>query len=120
MPDCIHIRGLTFHAFHGVNPEEAAQGQKFVIDADLFLALAPAGEADDLSLTVNYAQVVKTIKSIVTGERCLLIEALAERLSAALLAKYPLESVRLEVHKPQAPLRDVFQDVSVEIYRHAR
>ncbi|MDR1961045.1 MAG: dihydroneopterin aldolase [Gracilibacteraceae bacterium] len=115
--DCLHIRGLTFHAFHGVNPEETALGQKFVIDVDLYLPLAPAAQADDLTITVNYAHVARSVKWRVTESCYKLIETLAEQIAADLLAGFVCEAVRVVVHKPEAPLREIFTDVSAEVYR---
>ena len=42
MTDRILIRGLRLFGYHGVNPEEKIQGQRFEIDADLYVNLAKA------------------------------------------------------------------------------
>ncbi|MDR1320963.1 MAG: dihydroneopterin aldolase [Gracilibacteraceae bacterium] len=115
--DCLHIKGLTFHAFHGVNPAEAELGQKFIIDADIYLPAATRAPADDLTMTVNYTHVARAIKWRVMENKYNLIETLAEQIAADLLGGFDCAAVRVTVHKPSAPLKEIFADVSVEVYR---
>ena len=59
-----------------------------------------------------------SIRAVVEGEPCDLIEAVAERIARALLAAYaPLARVAVTVHKPAAPIAGRFRDVSVRIER---
>jgi dUTP pyrophosphatase len=103
--DTIELRGLTFFGQHGVLPEETRLGQRFVVDVRLGLDLAPAGRHDDLSLTVNYAVVAETVRSIVEGSPFRLIEALAEAVAAAILDGHPrVQQVDVQVAKPSAPI----------------
>ena len=44
--DSIRISNLELFGHHGVHPEENVLGQKFVVDAVLYLDLAKAGLAD--------------------------------------------------------------------------
>ena len=60
MTDRILIRGLRLFGYHGVNPEEKIQGQRFEIDADLYVNLAKACHSDRVEDTVSYAKVIKT------------------------------------------------------------
>lgn len=81
-PDYIHLKGLVFHGYHGVLPEvyssgvvytkqvtpkpscytllqENLLGQKFVVDATLFVDLLKAGQSDNVHDTVSYADVYR-------------------------------------------------------------
>ncbi|KAL8161035.1 hypothetical protein V2J09_012524 [Rumex salicifolius] len=58
--DKLVLRGLKFHGFHGVKPEERKLGQKFVIDVDAWLDLKAAGISDDLSDTVSYTDIYQS------------------------------------------------------------
>lgn len=108
------LEGLEFHARHGVFESEAALGARFVVDAELHWAFA--GIPDDLAAAVNYAAVYASIREEVTGERCLLIEVLADRIARRLLREHGrLEAVTVRVHKPFAPLPGVFRDVYAEL-----
>jgi dihydroneopterin aldolase len=119
MSDQIIISGITAMGFHGVFPEERKNGQKFIVDLKLAFDLAPAGETDDLTKTINYASVAEVTVEEITGEPVSLIEALATRISKRLLRDFSLlESVEVTVHKPEAPVSVKFSDISVVIERH--
>ena len=57
--DKLILRGLIFHGFHGVKPEEKKLGQKFLIDVDAWMDLRAAGKSDDLSDTVSYTSIYR-------------------------------------------------------------
>lgn len=115
--DRIILKGLEFHAYHGVLPEENRLGQRFVIDLEMQLDLRDAGKHDDLTLTVNYGEVYGLIKEIVTGTRYALIEALAQVIADRVLEQYPVHYVKVRVQKPQAPIPGIFKYAAVEIER---
>lgn len=119
-PDVIHLRGLEFFAFHGVLPEERRLGQQFIIDLDLFYDLQAAGKSDRVEDTINYAEVYRTVKGFVEGEPSSLIEHLAEKIAQGILTQFPCWQVRVELHKPHAPIQGIFKDVSVEIWREKK
>ena len=116
--DRILIRDLAFFAYHGVYEQEAQLGQRFYFDLDCYLDLRPAGASDDEKDTVRYDHVAKRVEMIVLGQRFKLIEALAEAVAADLLTFMPkLQSVRVKVRKPEAPIPAIVRDVAVEITR---
>lgn len=117
--DVIHLRSLEFYAYHGVLPEEQVLGQKFLIDMDLFFDQRQAGSSDQVGDTIHYGEVYQVIRACVTEERHQLLEHLAEEIAQRVLGQFPCKFVRVEVHKPQAPIPGIFQDVSVEIWREA-
>ena len=55
--DKIIMKNMVFYGYHGVLEEEKKLGQKFFIDAILFLPLKKAGETDNLNFSVNYGSV---------------------------------------------------------------
>ena len=55
--DTIQIRDLEIYCHHGVFKEENVLGQKFLVSLALYMDTRPAGEADDLSRSINYAEV---------------------------------------------------------------
>ncbi len=115
--DRIALTGLRVHGRHGVLPEERRDGQDFLVDAVLHLDLRPAGETDDLARTVHYGELADRLAAVVAGEPVDLLETLAGRLAAVCLASGPVERVELTVHKPSAPVAQVFADVSVTVVR---
>lgn len=116
--DSIKIDGMKFHAFHGCLDFERMNGQDFFVDVMLKLELKKAGQSDELTDTVDYAAVYTDVKEIMeTKPPFRLIESVAEKIAECLLKKYPLEAVRIVVHKPHAPIEGEFADVSVTVRR---
>lgn len=116
--DVIRLNGLRLSALIGVLDHEQIAEQPLVIDAELRLDLNPAGRSDHLDDTVSYAAVADLIEHIISGQKFALIEALAETLTAAIIrSDVRVEAVAVTVHKPQAPLTQTFDDVSVTIHR---
>ena len=116
-PDRIAVRGLRAYARHGVYAFERERGQMFGCDAVLELDTSAAAAGDDLSKTVNYAELAHQLYSVLAGEPVNLLEALAARLADVCLA-YPLvDAVEIMVHKPDADLGVPFEDVTVSLRR---
>lgn len=112
------LTGLDCFGHHGCQPEEREQGQHFLVDLVLELDLKAAGTSDDMRQTVDYAAVFGTVRRIVEGSPCKLIETVAERVATAILSAYaPVQSVEVMLHKPYAPLPDHFRDAAVRIVR---
>jgi dihydroneopterin aldolase len=117
LPDVIRLEGLRFHGFHGVFAEERSQGQPFEVDLALRVDLRAAGATDDLAQTVDYGAVAQLVREVVEGPPQQLIETVAERIAAAVLAHTAVQGVWVRVSKPQAPLPVTFRTVAVEISR---
>lgn len=116
--DKILFHKMEFYGYHGVYPEENKLGQRFFVDLELALDLSPAGQSDDLSKTVDYAEVYQLVQTEVEGEPCALIETLAEGIAGKLLATFSLlEEVRIRITKPDPPIPGHYQSVGVEIRR---
>jgi 7,8-dihydroneopterin aldolase/epimerase/oxygenase len=118
MSDHIFINGLLVHAHHGVMSHEEKVGQRFMIDIELAIDLAPAGRSDKLADTASYSAIVETATSAFTRKSFRLVEAAAAQVADAVLAAFPrVSSVRVTVHKPHAPIAAIFNDVGVSILR---
>ncbi|WP_249662196.1 dihydroneopterin aldolase, partial [Lysinibacillus fusiformis] len=68
---------------------EKMLGQRFRANLSLAVDMTKAGETDDLSYTVNYAEVYALCRDIVEGETFKLIEALVVRVADPILTTYP-------------------------------
>ncbi|MPZ15290.1 MAG: dihydroneopterin aldolase [Chloroflexi bacterium] len=105
MVDRIRLNGMTFYGYHGVLPEERSLGQRFVVDVELFTDLRPAGTSDDIKRTVNYTDIYRTVRDVVTGPPFHLIEAVAEQIAGHILEQHPtVERVVARVKKPEVPI----------------
>lgn len=120
--DRIEVTGIRAWGHHGVLPEETQLGQQFLADVILHLSTAPAGEADALSRTVNYAEVAHAVHEELRSGPYALVETLAERIAQRILTDtgHPLvRRVGIRIHKPAAPVGLPVGDVIVSIERDA-
>jgi dihydroneopterin aldolase len=118
MADRLEVQGIEFHGYHGVPEAERAVGVRFRIDLAFELDLRPAGENDDLTRSVDYAAAAARVVEIGTGPSVQLIETLAERMAAALLAEFALiDTVEVRVTKLLPPAVPTFAASSVVIRR---
>lgn len=117
MTDRIELVGLRAMGHHGVFAHERRNGQPFVIDVAVLLPLGAASGSDDLSRTVDYGELAERVVAAVERDPVDLIETVAERVAAVALAFPAVDSVRVTVHKPQAPISVPFDDVRVVIER---
>jgi dihydroneopterin aldolase len=113
----IEIAGLEVFAHHGVHDFERRDGQVFRFDVLLSCSSDAAGTTDDLADAVDYGAGADRVVEIATGGPYDLLEHLATLIADDLLAGFPVDQVRVRVHKPQAPLAHPFDDVTVAVER---
>ena len=115
--DRIRLEGLRVRGHHGVLPAERRDGQDFLVDVVLHIDLRPAGDADNLALTVDYGELAERLAAVVAGPPVDLLETLAGRLAQVCLEDAAVRTAEVTVHKPEAPIRVPFADVSVHVVR---
>lgn len=117
--DYIHVNEMAFYGYHGVLKEETALGQRFKATVSLATDLQAAGQTDDLTQTINYAEVYTVCKEIIEGEPKKLIEAVAEAIAQQLLITYrgQVKGVRVQLIKPDPPIPGHYISVAVDITR---
>ncbi len=116
--DKIIIKGLEIFAHHGVFEEENVLGQKFVVDAVLYLSTREAGMNDDIKKSVDYGAVCADINHIMQEQNYNLIETVAETVASELLIKYSdIRGIDITVKKPWAPVLMPIETVAVSISR---
>jgi len=115
--DRITLTGLEVFAHHGVYDFERRDGQRFILDLELALPLSVAAATDDVVATVHYGELAERVAAVATAEPVDLLETLAERIAAVVLEDQRIASVRVTVHKPDAPIELQFRDVSVTLER---
>jgi dihydroneopterin aldolase len=115
--DRMRLRGITGFGYHGVYDVEREHGQRFVVDLDLSLDLAPAATTDDLATTVDYAALSAAVVANIERDPLNLIEALAARIASLCLKSPQVETVQVTVHKPDAQMPVEIADVAVSLTR---
>lgn len=84
----IEINDLRLRAFHGVLPAERLIGNIFSVDIVLKADLSAAMNSDSVENTINYAEVIETVRREMS-EPSDLLEHVVGRLRRALTAAYP-------------------------------
>jgi 7,8-dihydroneopterin aldolase/epimerase/oxygenase len=117
MSDRIVLQNIRVEGRHGVADAERANAQPFEVDIELHRDLRPAGMTDDLARTVDYAAVDGIVRAIVGTESHHLLETIAERISASILAVFDVDEVVVRVRKPAVALGGPVDFSGVEIHR---
>ncbi len=116
--DKVILSGTVFYGFHGVDTDEQALGQRFIVDLEVNLDLEPAGRSDDIRLTVNYSRLSATVREVVEGEPIELLESIADRIATRILDRFPVQATRVKVKKPAPPIKgSILEYAGVEVYR---
>lgn len=113
MSDLIVVTGIRGFGYHGVLPEERITGQEFIVDLQVTADFSDAVESDDVTSTVNYAELAKIALDAIVGPAFNLIESLADVIAKKCLTINRVQAVCVTVHKPSAPLGVPFDDVKV-------
>jgi dihydroneopterin aldolase len=113
MPDVIFLQGVRAFGFHGVFEHEKVNGQEFIVDVKIETTFDAAVQTDDVTQTINYADIASDVVSSVTDERFDLIESLANHIAHKVKAYSGVDRVSVTVHKPHAPIEVEFANVSV-------
>lgn len=115
--DKILLNGVHLSVHLGVPPAERSLLQEIVLDVEMEFDTRPAGESDVFAQTVDYSAVHSTIRRVATEQPYSLVECMAERIAAAVLAEFPIESIRVLLKKPAALRARNVDCAAVEIVR---
>ena len=116
--DKVIVKDLELFCYHGVNPEEKIDGQIFIFDIEAGIDLSTPCMTDNVDDTVSYAKIIKTVRRVAQSEINDLIERVAQRVADELFNEFPkIETLKITLKKPQAPIKADFNYVAVEIER---
>lgn len=116
--DEIRIDNLKVFAHHGVFEHENINGQNFFVNAVLYTDTEKAGTLDNLEFSTDYGSVCSLIQEVMTQNTFSLIESVAQKTAVEILKNFPfVESLDLEIRKPEAPVEMEFESLSVKIHR---
>jgi dihydroneopterin aldolase len=116
VPDLIVLEGVQIPAALGVTAAERRMRRPVLLDVALERDLRAAGRSDRIGGTIDYKDVYDAIEAVAAGQDHRLVEALAERIASALLAKFAVEAVRVSVRKSK-PFAGVLEHAGVRIRR---
>lgn len=115
--DKIILKGMRFYCYHGMLPAERVLGQWFEVDLALSVDLSAAGVSDQITETVDYADLYERVKSVMEGEPYALIEVLAAKVIEVCFEFVEVGVVKVTLKKPQAPVGGPLAYAAVEMER---
>lgn len=97
--DAIHVEQLEIFAHVGVPDHERHAPQRIAVTATAWPIAGLRELGDDISRTINYSAIARTVREVVEERRDKLIETLAEKIAEHLLASFPIRRIRVELRK---------------------
>jgi 7,8-dihydroneopterin aldolase/epimerase/oxygenase len=116
--DLLVLEGMSFYGYHGETEAERTLGNRFHVDVELRMDLSRAGRSDDIADTLDYARTFTLVREVVEDQQYNLIETVAAKVAARMLAEPGVESVKVRVGK-QPPIPGSIERCSVIIERQA-
>jgi 7,8-dihydroneopterin aldolase/epimerase/oxygenase len=99
--DRITITGLRAMGRHGADTDERRRPQPFEMNLSIDLDLRAAAASDELSDTVNYAELTRRVRTVVEATSFALLEALAAAVLDAVFEDRRIVAAEVTIAKPQ-------------------
>jgi len=111
----IFIEGLEVYGHHGVPPEERVLGQRLLYDVRLSIDECGGAKTDQVEDTVDYTEVIDVIVEVAKVKSYSLLERLAQATAEAILKKFPVDEVWVQVTKPHPPVACALTSVAAAV-----
>ena len=111
----IYLKNVRFHAYHGVLQQERTVGNDYVVNLTVDYDFTGAMETDELSATINYAELYEIIKEEMAMPSKLL-EHVAGRIGKRLFSEYSaICQIQLAITKENPPFGADCDGAGVEV-----
>ena len=109
------MKNARFHAYHGVLPQERTVGNNYVVNLVVDYDFTDAMETDELSATINYAELYEIIKEEMAIPSKLL-EHVAGRIGKRLFSGFSaIRQMQLAITKENPPFGADCDGAGVEV-----
>jgi len=115
-PDAILLEGIQVPAALGVTAAERRMRRPVLLDLEVEFDLRPAGRTDRIGQTLHYKRIFEVVEDVAANQEHKLVEALGERIAAAVLEKFEALAVTVTVRKPK-PIAGVLEHAGIRIRR---
>ncbi len=116
MADAILLHGIQVPAALGVTAVERRMRRPVLLDLEVESQLSRPGRTDRIRDTIHYKRIFEVVEDVAANREHKLVEALAERICHAVLAKFDADAVSVTVRKP-SPIAGVLAYAGVRIRR---
>jgi len=97
--DAVFIRQLRLQAWIGLYRHEKIAPQTIEIELEIALPSGAVFKSGKVADTIDYGVVVEHVRAILAKERFGLVESLAERIAASILAEFKSPHVKVSIAK---------------------
>lgn len=112
----IFLKEVRCYAYHGVAPQENLIGNEYVVDLRLKTELGKAARTDNVTDTVNYAEVHRAIMEEMAIPSQLL-EHVGGRIAERLFGQFPdIEEIELRLAKRNPPMGADIDSAGIELH----
>jgi len=115
-PDAILLEGIQVPAALGVTAAERRMRRPVLLDLEVEYDLCAAGRSDRIGQTLHYKRIFEVVEDVAANQEHKLVEALGERIAAAVLDKFDALAVTVTVRKPK-PIAGVLEHAGIRIRR---
>ena len=116
-PDKILISKIDCLAAVGVTPEERSSKQRLLVDLEFHIDVRKPAQTDSIRDTIDYGKVAAAVAEVCASQPFHLIETIAERIAARVLADFPTTGTRVLLRKISPVASPRVDYVSIEIVR---
>lgn len=111
----IFLKDIRCYAYHGVAPQENLIGNEYLIQLKLKVDISKATRTNEVTDTVNYAEVYEAVKTEMSIPSKLL-EHVAGRIAQSLFDRFPvIEEIQLRLSKRNPPMGADIEAAGVEL-----
>jgi dihydroneopterin aldolase len=100
--DIVYISGLEIETVIGIYAWERNIKQPVVIDVEMAADIRPAAASGDIRDALDYHAISVRLQEFIGDGQFLLIETIAERCAALIMAEFGVRWLRLRLAKPTA------------------
>ena len=100
--DILYIRNLKVDAIVGIFSWEKRIRQPIHLDLEIAIDIRQAAATDDIAYALDYKTVSTRLTNYISQSEWHLIETLAEKIAALLMAEFGVTWLRLKLSKPAA------------------
>ncbi|MFN7964481.1 MAG: dihydroneopterin aldolase [Acidobacteriota bacterium] len=111
----ITVKGIRFHAWHGLTKLEREIGVRYRVDVAMITDIAVAATTDRIADAIDYREVHQIVVRTGRENSYHLIETLVANIARTLLERFVCESVDVSVEKETPVLDGVVDTVGVAV-----
>ena len=100
--DIVYIRELEIETIIGIYDWEREQKQTVSLDLEMAWDIKPAAASEDISKTLDYKAVSKSLIEFISNAEFLLVETMAEEIARKVISEFGVTALKLRVGKPGA------------------